>query len=151
MMETKEETIVFEGRIDVPYNYNTGRIVGKFYDELEGNHKLMAIKCPKCDTVYFPPRQICGPCFETMEEMVEIESKGVVTNFSIVRYSDPAIQPKEVPYAHALIKLNGADTSFIHLLGEVDLEDITIGMKVRAVFSEEKTGNILNIKHFRPV
>ena len=149
-MEKHEDALIFNGRIEVPYNYYTGEIVAKFYDELEENHKLLGIRCPKCKTVYFPPRQTCGPCFEKMDEWVEVEPEGVVTNFTIVRYSAPAYQPVEKPFALALIKLKGSDTPFVHLLGETDLDEIEIGMRVKAVFSEEKTGNILNIKHFKP-
>ena len=85
-----------------------------------------------------------------MEEWVEVESKGIVTNFTVVHYSEPSYQPVEAPFAQALIKLNGSDTSFVHLLGETDLDKIDIGMRVKAVFSDEKTGNILNIKYFKP-
>ena len=149
-MEEHEKTMILNGRIDVPYNYNTGKVVGKFYDELEENHRLLGIKCPKCKTVYFPPRQTCGQCFENMEEWVEVESKGIVTNFTVVHYSEPSYQPVEAPFAQALIKLNGSDTPFVHLLGETDFDKIDIGMRVKAVFSDEKTGNILNIKYFKP-
>ena len=150
-MEKHQETMVLEGEINVPYNYNTGEIVGKFYDELEENRKLMGIQCPTCRTVYFPPRQTCGPCFENMEEWVEVGPEGVVTNFTVVRYAEPAYQPVPVPYVQALIKLDGADTPFVHLLGEAAPDEITAGMRVKAVFAEEKTGNILNIKYFKPV
>ena len=41
----------------------------------------------------------------------------------------------------------------MHMLGEVDPKEITIGMKVKAVWkpSEEREGSILDIKYFRPL
>ncbi|MBT4364562.1 MAG: Zn-ribbon domain-containing OB-fold protein [Desulfobacterales bacterium] len=149
MAET--EKMVFDGKLDINYKYASGKVTGKFYDEIEENKKIFGIKCSKCNTVYVPPRQTCGPCFTTMEEWVEVQPTGVVTNYTIVNYAEPLIQPMEPPYAQALIKLEGADTPFIHLIGEVDVEKVKIGMKVEAVFAEEKTGNILNIKYFKPV
>jgi uncharacterized OB-fold protein len=38
------------------------------------------------------------------------------------------------------------------MLGEVDLDNIKIGMRVKAVFREdERKGNILDINYFKPV
>lgn len=36
-------------------------------------------------------------------------------------------------------------------LGEVDFDQLKIGMKVQAVFKEERVGNILDIKYFKPL
>jgi uncharacterized OB-fold protein len=57
-----------------------------------------------------------------------------------------------LPVAYGIIKLDGADTGFVHMLGEVDLDKIKIGMRVKAVFREdERKGNILDINYFKPV
>lgn len=147
---SENEEIVVENKLTIAYNYFAGEIVSRFYDEVEENHMLWGIKCPKCGRVYLPPRQTCGPCFENMNEWIKVETEGVVSNFTIVRYSEPGYQPMEPPFVLALIKLGGADTPFVHLLGEIDPDQVKIGMKVRAVFAEEKTGDILNIRYFRP-
>lgn len=39
----------------------------------------------------------------------------------------------------------------VHLLGEVDLEQLRIGMRLQAVFKEERVGSILDIKYFKPL
>jgi len=52
--------------------------------------------------------------------------------------------------AYALVRLDGADTGFLHLLGEADTKGLRIGMRVEAVFGEERVGNILDIRYFRP-
>jgi uncharacterized OB-fold protein len=41
----------------------------------------------------------------------------------------------------------------MHLLGEVDPQQVEIGMKVQAVWkpAEEREGSILDIKYFKPV
>jgi len=54
------------------------------------------------------------------------------------------------PFVFGTIKLDGADTGIIHLLGEIDFEKIRIGMRVKAVFNEERKGDIRDIKYFRP-
>jgi uncharacterized OB-fold protein len=50
-----------------------------------------------------------------------------------------------------IIKLDGASTGLMHLLGEVDLNSIGVGMRVKAVFRDERQGNYLDIKYFKPL
>ena len=37
------------------------------------------------------------------------------------------------------------------MLGDVDLDSIEIGMRVQAVFKDERTASVLDIEHFKPV
>jgi uncharacterized OB-fold protein len=39
----------------------------------------------------------------------------------------------------------------LHYLDEIKPEDVTIGMRVKAVFSEKRKGTIRDISHFKPV
>ena len=39
----------------------------------------------------------------------------------------------------------------LHYLDEVKPEDVTIGMRVKAVFAETRKGTIRDISHFKPV
>jgi uncharacterized OB-fold protein len=55
------------------------------------------------------------------------------------------------PFAYGIILLDGASTGMVHFLGEVDSEEIKPGMRVEAVFKEERIGDILDIRYFRPV
>ena len=57
----------------------------------------------------------------------------------------------KAPFAYALIKLDGADTALLHVLGEVDLRKLSTGMRVEPVFAEEPKGSILTIKYFKPI
>jgi uncharacterized OB-fold protein len=63
------------------------------------------------------------------------------------------IQPAEPPIVHAIIQLDGADTGLVHMLGEVEPEKLSIGMRVQAVFKPKKdrVASILDIKYFKPL
>jgi uncharacterized OB-fold protein len=54
-----------------------------------------------------------------------------------------------------VIEIDGASPGMgiLHLLDEVDPDDIFIGMKVRAVWrpEEERSGAITDIKYFKPL
>lgn len=149
-MTKQFEDIIVKSKLDIPYGYHAGPIATRFYDALENERKILGIRCSACRRVYMPPRGICAACFRDMTDWVELKPDGEVVNFTIVHYEE-SIHPVKAPFAYALIKLDGADTAFIHLLGEADLHRIQIGMRVTAVFSEQKPGNILDISHFRPV
>jgi uncharacterized OB-fold protein len=85
-----------------------------------------------------------------MGEWVELKDTGTLTNFTVIRYPVPFIQPMEPPFAVGIIQLEGADTGFTHLLGEVDFKELRMGMKMKAVFSETRKGHLLDIKYFKP-
>ena len=80
---------------------------------------------------------------------MEVQNFGTVLNFTVVRYDDKHL-PRKAPFVLALMKLEGADTPFMHILEECTIEDVKIGMKVEAVFAKETTNTILDIDHFKP-
>ena len=47
--------------------------------------------------------------------------------------------------------MDGADTGLVHFIGGIDPERLKTGMKVQAVFKEERVGSILDIEHFKPI
>ena len=59
--------------------------------------------------------------------------------------------PLEPPYAYAIIRLDGADTDFVHLIKEGDPQNLKIGMRVEAVFYEKPRKRILDIEYFKPI
>ena len=51
-----------------------------------------------------------------------------------------------------MIAIDGSDGGFLHTLGEVEPDDVRIGMAVEAVWKpvSERVGSILDIAYFRP-
>ena len=149
MSENKDCAFVIEGKMALPYQYFAGAVGSKFIVSLRDEKQILGVRCHKCEKTFVPPRQTCERCFAPLtDDWVKVEPTGVVTGFTVVRYAEP-YQPKEPPYVLALIKLDGADTPFTHLLECGDVGNARVGMRVRAVFSEEPMDNILNISHFK--
>ena len=144
-------TRIHQSRIRLRYNWWLGRVMGRFYREIKEKRKIWGNKCPVCGLVYVPPKENCPKCFVKMNEFIELEDTGRLLTFTVVRYSVPFIQPQEPPYILGIIKLDGADTGITHLVGEVDLDDIEVGMRLKAVFRDDPQGNLLDIKYFRPI
>ena len=149
-MKGYEDSYVVEGKMALPYSYFAGRVGSKFITTIRDQKKIMGVKCPTCNTVYLPPRQVCDKDFtDIRDNWVEVSNTGTVANFTVVRYDDKHL-PRKAPFVLALIKLDGADTPFMHILDECTIEDVKIGMTVEAVFAKETTNTILDIDHFKP-
>jgi len=149
MLENIEPLIATERPRIWRYTYSAGPVRSRFLIEIRDNKKIFGTKCPACNSVYVPARPTCIKCFTTMDEWVEVSDMGVLISYTIV-YQPEDIHPVESPFAYGMIQLDGADTSLAHMLGEVDFEDIKIGMRVKAVFKDERVGDIRDIKYFRP-
>jgi len=149
--EMTELIKINSGEAEVPYNWHCGPYWSRFFRGLRDEKKICATKCPSCGTVYVPPREVCGPCFAKMEEWVEVGPEGVIEMFTIVKlpYINPSNgKPVDVPYTDVYVRLDGADTCLMHWLDETDEKKIAIGMRVKAVFREKRTGTMHDIQHF---
>jgi uncharacterized OB-fold protein len=144
------EPIAYQGRIKVPYSWQAGETASYFLVRLRDDQKIVGRKCPKCQKVLVPPRKNCPFCFVHTKEWVELSGQGEVETFTIV-HRGTHIQPLKPPFVYAVIRLDGADTGMVHLLGEVEPGDVKEGMRVKAVFAEERKGSPLDIAYFKPV
>ncbi|GAH22937.1 unnamed protein product, partial [marine sediment metagenome] len=119
--------------------------------------KIIARKCNKCERIMIPPRMFCELCFRATDEWVYVEDTGSINTFSIsyVHWDARRIKEGEKPFIPAVIEIDGASEGMgiLHVLGEVDPEDVKSGMRVKAVWkpSEERTGAITDIKYFKPI
>jgi len=140
---------VQEGQIAVPYTWWVGETGSRFLNALQEKELILANKCPSCGTVYVPPRKNCGKCFVQIEEWLELSGEGAVESFTIVRRCF-VMHPFKAPFAYALIRLDGADVSFLHIIKD-GIEKIEKGSRVKAVFRKERKGHILDIECFKLV
>lgn len=148
-MTDHEERIVFPGKVNLPFSYSAGRTASRFFIELRDNEKIMGTRCPQCRRIIVPAQLFCKECFVETSEWVEVDPQGTLITFTVV-YRKESHYPRETPFAYGIIKLDRADTSMIHLLGDVDPANIKHGMRLRAVFREKREGNILDIAYFKP-
>lgn len=149
--DNKEDSFVVAGKMAIPTQYFAGRVGSRFIISLRDSKKLLGVKCPKCNKVYSPPREYCEKDLTKLDEnWVELGNEGVITNYTVVNYNDKHL-PRRAPYILALIKVDGADTPIAHIVEGVDTDQVSIGMRVKAMFASETTNTILDIDHFEPV
>ena len=138
------------GKLEIPYRYFAGAFCSQWFRALRDRKKILGCRCPSCRKVFVPPRGNCERCLTKIDEWVELPGTGQVESFTVVRYAEP-FQPKRPPYVLAAIRLDGADTSLVHLLGGIAPEQVQIGLAVEPVFAQERKGRITDIVHFRPL
>jgi len=149
-VKERDGLLIQQGKIKVPYLWAVGEVGSKFYKGLR-DKKIYAIRCPSCGIVFVPPKKVCHRCFNNLTEWVEVSDEGTLETFTVVHYSEPALHPMKAPFAYGIIKLDGADTGMVHLIGEANLNRLREGMRLKAVFKEEPQGNYLDIKYFKPI
>lgn len=134
----------------LPYQFATGPVFERFYEGLR-QEKIWGNKCPRCEKILVPPRTFCPECDGDMDEWVEVSQKGKVVTWTLANYQFYGA-PVKPPFIGALIRLDGCDCDFLHLLGGLDLEDpsaVKRGSEVHALWSEQKNGHMLDIKYFK--
>ena len=152
--KTMELLTIHSGEAEQPFQWSVGKYGSKFLAEMRDNKRILGIRCPQCRWVYVPPRKVCGPCHVAMDELVELSDKGTVYCFTVLSFGfvDPDTgKERPVPYSYAYIQLDGADSRFPHFLEETDPSKLRVGLRVQAVFEENRKGHLLDIRHFRTI
>ena len=146
---------IIEAEATIRYELAHGRTWCRFFEGLK-NQKILGNRCPKCERVLVPARTFCPRCFIDMRDWVELEPKGELAGWSLTELEYFGM-PTKPPFVTGVINLHGADCSFMHLIGGIDLSSLDAvrsairnGMTVRAVWNERRTGCIMDIKHFEP-
>ena len=101
--------------------------------------------------VYVPPRGADPELGQPTPIEVEVAQVGTVTSFCVVNLQFYG-SVMEIPYTSALILLDGADLSIMHLIQEIPANEVRIGMRVEAVWRDDADiePTLESIKWFRP-
>jgi uncharacterized OB-fold protein len=150
----KEKRVLFtEWDPNARYAWDAGVAIGRYLAELKEG-RIMGTRCRHCRRTVVPPRTVCEWCFEPMDEWVTLQDTGTVNTFSLCYVTWDMKRVKE-PEISAVIDIDGTSprVGIMHMLGEVEPDDVKIGMKVKAVWKlpEEREGSILDIKYFKPI
>lgn len=148
-MERQPAKTLFS-KISSPFTWSVGETVGTFFTEMRDNGHLLGKRCKSCGKVFCPPQDYCEHCFDNMDEWVELEDRGVIRAWTRMEHYFPGM-PCDLPFAYALIQINGADTNLVHILRFTNFDDLAVGSEVQAVWKEpeEREGNIFDIAYFK--
>jgi len=145
-----DQVKAWHGDIPIESRYTSGLAGERFLRALKEG-KILGVKCPECEFIYLPPRIFCPYCFSSLEEWVEVGNQGAVETYTVLNV-DLDGNPLQEPQIVALVNIDGTHGGLVHFLGEVELDELYIGLPVEAVFKPEKEreGSILDIRYFKP-
>lgn len=134
--------------LEYTYRRSVGPVIGRFLTGLR-DRRIEGARAPS-GKVIVPAVEYDPDSGEAVTDFVEVSSEGVVTTWAWV--SEPRRgQPLERPFAWALIKLDGADTSLLHAVDAERPERMATGMRVRVRWSDARVGAIGDIACFEPI
>jgi uncharacterized OB-fold protein len=140
---------------DLPfYSVYTVGIAGEhFFRALKDEGKILGTRCTECEATYIPGRLYCEQCFAQLndEAWFDAGTTGNVHTFTVMHIALDGT-PLETPRILAFIEIGETGSGLVHDLGDVDPNELFIGMNVQAVFKpiKERTGSITDIQHFGP-
>ncbi|OGP57619.1 MAG: hypothetical protein A2V67_09360 [Deltaproteobacteria bacterium RBG_13_61_14] len=144
------ETKSVKGAWDVKYRWTFRQDLMDRYVAGLKEKKLWGTKCHRCGRVYVPPKDICGKCFEEIDEnWVEVKDRAELVTYT-VGYTSITGQPYPEPQITGTVRFEGSDSWALGPIRGLKPEDIKVGMKLKVVWREETKGQLSDIEHYAP-
>jgi uncharacterized OB-fold protein len=136
--------------VRLEYDHSAGAAATHFLRGLL-ERKILGARSGPGAPVMVPPRGADPRTSELAAEMVEVKDTGTVVTYSVIRVPSENIH-FELPYVCVSILLDGAGVPFFHVLQNCPLDDVRIGMRVKArwVGDDQLKSNISSIEYFEP-
>jgi len=115
-----------------------------------GEGKIIGGRAPHSTDVYAGSRGTDPKTGEPTSIEVEVADTGCVTTFCVVNVPGLSELAPEIPYASAQILLDGADNTFFGLIRGCPVEDVHMGMRVKAKWADELKPDHTSILWFEP-
>ncbi len=123
--------------------------VAKEWREIPGRYNLIGSECKNCGKIYFPKRSLCPVCRrQSLGKMADrsICRKGEIYTFTVI-YDAPDCNNRLKPYAAAMIRTDDG-VMVTGQIADADLNEIKIGMRVRAVLRKLDSDGASGVIHY---
>jgi uncharacterized OB-fold protein len=132
--------------LEYPYHRSTGPVLGRF---LAGLRDGVILGSRTAAGRVLVPAAEYDEHGEATGDLVEVSASGVVMTWTWIA-QPRRNHPLQLPFAFALIKLDGADTAMLHAVVAPGEQALRTGMRVRAQWRDEREGSIKDIECFVP-
>ena len=141
---------VLRAPLTIGYDFQrtTGPVIGAFLTGLR-SQKVLGIR-DTAGRVVCPPAEYDPDSGAPLTEMVEVADQGTITSWSWVAEVRDG-QPLQTPHALAMIQLEGADTSMLHVIDAPGPDALSTGARVRIRWAEDRQGLLDDISCFELV
>ena len=146
-VERLEDVLQAPMVLEYPFTRSTGPVIGAF---LTGLRERVILGIRRADgSVLCPPLEYDPITSEPLTELLEVAAAGEVVAWAWNGGPRPQ-QPFRGSFAWAMIRLDGADTPMLHGVLAGSAAEMATGMRVRAVWRDERSGHIADIAGFEP-
>jgi uncharacterized OB-fold protein len=146
---TQPATAPLRAPLDIEFDYtrSLGPVLSQFMAALAERRILGARGAD--GRVHAPPFEYDPVTAEPPGDLLPVGPEGTVLSWSWM--PEPlADQPLTVPFAWALIRLDGADTALLHAVDAGSAAAMRTGLRVRPRWAAARTGSIRDIACFEP-
>ena len=146
---TQPATAPLRAPLDIEFDYtrSLGPVLSQFMAALAERRILGARGAD--GRVHAPPFEYDPVTAEPPADLLPVGPEGTVLSWSWM--PEPlADQPLAVPFAWALIRLDGADTALLHAVDAGSAAAMRTGLRVRPRWAAARTGSIRDIACFEP-
>ncbi len=132
-------------KLSFDYTRSVGPTLSQFFTALR-ERRIVGVRGSD-GRVHVPPAEYDPVTYDELTEIVPVASVGTVVSWTW--QPEPLEgQPLDRPFAWALIKLDGADTSMLHAVDAGSADAISTGARVHAHWVDEPVGAITDIAYF---
>lgn len=142
--------LAWTGELPIRNRYTYGIAGEKFFRALKDEGRILGTYCPHDDHTYVPAAIFCERCLRKLDQWVDVGTIGDIFTYTFLHVALDGSRLAK-PEMIAFIRLG--DGGLIHHLGEIEPEQVEIGLLVEAVFApkSKRTGAITDIRYFKPV
>jgi uncharacterized OB-fold protein len=142
----------WEGGIPVRYVYTFGLAGEKFFRTIKDKGTFVATHCDECEITFVPPKVYCDRCMAQLDTYIDVGTIGYIETFTL-SFRNMDDSEKEIPKVLAMVRIGETDGGLIHYIEGFELDDIAIGMPVKAILKpkSQRKGSIADIVGFGPI
>jgi len=138
---------VIDLKLDFRFRHSLGKY-SRFFLELE-NRRLMATRCPRCGTVWMPPRPACGNDL-AVTEWVELSGRGTLAAATECAYTLTTGGGKD-RLVLGYVALEGASTLLLQQIRNYGHAGrLPAGLPVRVVWADGPVTHPMELFWFEP-
>jgi len=134
--------------VSYPYSRTVGPHIGRFLTGLRAG-RIEGVRTAG-GHVLVPPPEFDSETGAALTEWVAVADEGTVAAWAWVPEPFEG-QPFDRPFAYALIRLDGADSGFLHAVEVTSPVELRRRVRVRARWARERVGAITDIECFEVV
>jgi len=93
-----------------------------FWEAL-GQGRLISTCCAQCETLGFPPRNLCRACWSRELSWVDLAPQGTLYSFTRVHVAPGAFR-SDTPYAIGIVDLQAGPRLMCRMIGEIGVQHL---------------------------